>query len=304
MVVLSEAEWRARESAHRDRVRQWTGPHRQRRHDGRKHPVLDFLFTYYSFRPSRLERWQPGFGVALAGGEQFLARRGYTETGDGVALSRETITDARLRTAEFVLGLLSATASRQPRLGCFGLHEWAMVYRTSPEQIRHSGWPLRLGHAGTDEVVESSNLSCTHHDAFRFFTPQARPLNPLQPERADQVRLEQPGCLHANMDLFKWSYKLDPFVPAELVADCFDLAVRVRELDMRASPYDLSELGYTPVRIETPDGRADYVRLQREFAEEAAVLRQRLIELCRDLLRWAEGAAPDARAQVHEPVHR
>ncbi|GAB3289902.1 hypothetical protein [Parasphingorhabdus pacifica] len=287
MLVLSESQWRARQDEHRARVREWTGPHRQRRQQGEKHPVLDFLFTYYSFRPARLERWQPGHRVALAGGAEFLHRTGFVETPEGVALVPEALTAARKTTAEFVLGLLSATASRQPRLGCFGLHEWAMLYKTDPADVRHTDWPLRLGHEGTDDVVESMQIQCTHHDAFRFFTPQARPLNALQPARADQVRLEQPGCLHGNMDLFKWAYKLDPFVPAELVADCFDLAARVRTLDMRASPYDLTELGYSPVRIETPEGRADYVRQQRDFADEATGLRQRLIEICRDLLAWA-----------------
>lgn len=287
MIVLSEQEWRARQAAHRERVARWTQPHRQRQHQRAKHPVLDFLFQYYSFPPARLERWQPSIGVALAGGQEFLARKGFVETPEGVALDPAALTEKRRSSTEFVLGLLTATASRKARLGCFGLHEWAMVYRTQPEDIRHAGWPLRLGHDGTDEVVESMPINCTHHDAFRFFTPQARPLNALQPERADQVRLEQPGCLHANMDIFKWAYKLDPFVPAELVADCFELAVRIRELDMRASPYDLRDLGYEPVPIETPDGRADYVRRQREFATEAAVLRQRLIDTCRGILDWA-----------------
>ncbi|RKT87822.1 hypothetical protein SAMN05421805_1011077 [Saccharopolyspora antimicrobica] len=291
MTVLSEDQWRARQAAHRERVAEWTRPHRERQHEHRKHPVLDFLFTYYSFRPARLERWQPEVGVVLAGGAEFLDRRGFTSTPDGVTLDPAAFTDKRRSTAEFVLGLLSATAARKPRLGCFGLHEWAMVYRTQPADVRHSGWPLRLGHAGTDEVVDSMQVSCTHYDAFRFFTPPARPLNTLQPERADQVRLEQPGCLHANMDLFKWAYKLDPFVPAELVADCFELAVRVRELDMRASPYDLRDLGYEPVPIETPEGRADYARRQREFADEAAVLRQRLIDTCREVLTWSRQPA-------------
>ncbi|GAA4840468.1 3-methyladenine DNA glycosylase [Saccharopolyspora rosea] len=288
MNVLSESEWRARQAAHRSRVERWTEPHRHRRFHARKHPVLDFLFTYYSFRPSRLERWQPGVGVALEGGEEFLARSGFAATPRGVALDPAALTPKRRDTAEFVLALLTATASRKPRLGCFGLHEWAMVYRAEQQQVRHADWPLRLGHAGTDRVVESMPIHCTHHDAFRFFTPPARPLNAVQPQRSDQVRMEQPGCLHANMDLFKWAYKLDPFVPAELVADCFDLAVRVRELDMRASPYDLRELGYEPVPVETPEGRADYVRRQRAFADEAAVLRQRLIDTCRDLLSWAD----------------
>ena len=132
------------------------------------------------------------------------------------------------------------------------------------------------GDKGTNDVVEALGLRCTRHDAFRFFTPSARPLNLLQPARADQVTHEQGGCLHTNMDLYKWSYKLSPWVGSDLVADCFDLTRRVRVLDMRASPYDFSPLGYAAVAIETPEGRGDYVRQQRSFAEEASILRSRL----------------------------
>jgi hypothetical protein len=82
------------------------------------------------------------------------------------------------------------------------------------------------------------------------------------------------------MDLYKWAYKLSPATPAELLADCFTLAADVRELDMRASPYDLADLGYPPVRIETATGRAEYARAQAGFARRAAPLRDRLIELC------------------------
>jgi hypothetical protein len=150
-----------------------------------------------------------------------------------------------------------------------------MVYRD--DRPRHGQVPLRLGAAGTDAVVESMPLRCTHHDAFRFFTPAARPLNETTPTRADQVRTEQPGCLHATMDLYKWAYKLAPATPSELVADCFELAEAVRELDMRASPYDLSALGYSAVRIETPAGRAEYAHAQAGFADRAGPLRDRLI---------------------------
>ena len=58
----------------------------------------------------------------------------------------------------------------RPNLGCFGMHEWAMVYRQSEDETRHAAWPLRLGSAGTDEVVESHRIACSHFDAFRFFT--------------------------------------------------------------------------------------------------------------------------------------
>jgi hypothetical protein len=284
--LLAEGDWHARRDAHRARIQRWTGPHRRRKARGEQHPVLDFLFTYYSQRPARLERWHPGLGVVLTGpsASQYLDRPGYVQVDEGVTLDPAAFTDNRRRTAEFVLALLTATGRRVPQLACFGLHEWAMVYRTGPEDIRHIGWPLRLGHAGTDTVVESQTTRCSHFDAFRFFTSPARSRNMVLPTRETQIDWEQPGCLHANMDLFKWSYKLDPFLPSELTADTFELALRIRELDMRASPYDLSELGYSPVRIETPEGRAEYARMQADFAVQAGPLRDRLVAACRDLL--------------------
>jgi hypothetical protein len=277
--VLDGAQWRARAAAHRDRVGRFTLPHRERLRAGRSHPVLDFLFTYYSHRPSRLEQWHPGPGVALRDADAFLAIPGHVRRPDGtVALDPAALPDRHRRTAAFVRALLLATASRPPRLSCFGLHEWAMVYRT--DTPRHASVPLRLGRAGTDAVLESLPVHCTHHDAYRFFTAAARPRNALAPARADQIALEQPGCLHATMDLYKWAFKLSPATPGELVADCLELAVDVRELDMRASPYDLSGLGYPPLRIETPAGRAEYARAQAAFARRAAPLRERLVALC------------------------
>jgi hypothetical protein len=276
-VVLDEREWRARAAAHRARIERWTIPHRERRRRGEPHPVLDFLFTYYSFRPVRLEQWLPGPGVLLLGGDELLDVPGHIRDGASVRLDPAALPDRIGRTAGFVHDLLTATAARAPRLDCFGLHEWAMLYRS--DSPRHGHLPLRLGPAGTDAVVESLPVRCSHHDAFRFFTAAARPLNALQPARSEQVANEQPGCLHATMDLYKWAYKLSPATPADLLADCFELAVDVRELDMRASPYDLAELGYSPVRIETPAGRAEYARAQAAFADRAAPLRNQLIAL-------------------------
>ena len=66
-------------------------------------------------------------------------------------------------------------------------------------------------------------------------------------------------------------------VPSPLVLECFELASDVRELDMRASPYDLSALGYDPVPIETPQGKAAYLERQRAFAERSNALRRRLL---------------------------
>jgi hypothetical protein len=299
-LVLAEPEWVARRAAHVRRVTAWTRPHRARKARGERHPVLDFLFSYYSHRPSRLERWHPGIGVVLSGARaaEFLTMPGYVRTADGVTVDPSGLTDTRRRTVSFVLGLLTASAQRAPWLGCFGLHEWAMVYHASPAEVRHAGWPLRLGPDGTDAVVESLPVRCTHFDAFRFFMADARPLNAVTPTRERQVELEQPGCLHHNMDLFKWAYKLDPFVPSELVVDCFELAAHIRELDMRASPYDLSALGFEPVAIETAAGRAEYARAQAEFARRAAPLRAALIDVCRTLRGLPSGPADDGTGTV------
>jgi hypothetical protein len=194
----------------------------------------------------------------------------------------------------FVHDLLTRTASRAAHFGCFGLHEWAMVYRTPDGGQRHEDWPLRLGPAGTDEVVAGHRVACSHFDAFRFFTDDARPLNVLQPSRSRVLELEQPGCLHATMDLYKWAGQLGPAVPSGLLLDCFDLARDVRVLDMRASPYDLADLGYVPIAIETADGKQEYVQAQRDFAERGQPLRQRLTRVCERLLTAAGPARVSA----------
>jgi len=282
-IVLPEAEWRSRAAAHLERMRRFTTPHRERKQRGEAHPVMDFLFTYYSHRPTRLEEWHPGPGVVLLGAAEYLARAGYGLADDARGVRLDPTALPRLTpTARFIHTLLTATAGRPPRLSCFGLHEWAMVYRSG--EPRHATVPLRLGAAATDAVVESLPVHCTHHDAFRFFTPQARSRNAVTPARADQVEFEQPGCLHATMDLYKWAYKLAPATPSDLVAACFELAADVRELDMRASPYDLTAHGYSPVPIETAAGRATYARAQVGFAQRATPLRARLVDLCSALL--------------------
>lgn len=183
--------------------------------------------------------------------------------------------------------LLRAIASRPGAFGCFGLHEWAMVYRAADDR-RHPA-PLRLGATGTDEVVDSMQLRCTHYDAFRFFMPEAVPRNEFAPTRATQVELDQPGCLHAGMDLYRFAAELMPAVDSDLVMDCFEHAMRARYLDMRASPYDLAHLGLAPIRIETTAGRAEYVAAQRELAGAAASLRGRLIKRCEALLARESG---------------
>jgi hypothetical protein len=286
LVVLAETDWTARRAAHQDRVDGWLVDHRERRSRGRSHPVEDFLFEYYNQRPYQLRRWHPGAGVVLAGAaaEELLGWRGYVAVAEGVTLDTGAVLPTRAGTVRWVRDLLAATAGRAGFFGCFGLHEWAMVYRQRPEELRHPGWPLRMPADEVAAVVEERGVRCGHVDAFRFFPAGARPLNQLQPTRADQQALEQPGCLHANMDLYKWAYKLSPLVPSDLVADAFALAREIRELDMRASPYDFRALGLAAVPVETPEGRAAYAAEQRAFARRSAPLRQRLLDVLDPLL--------------------
>lgn len=288
---LAEDAWQARAATHHARVDRYAAPYLARRSSNQKHPVEDFLFSYYTQKPGQLSRWHPGAGVVLTGAAatERLGWKFYRPANDGerevsgaprqgpaVVLDVEKFLEQRKDAVDFAAIILGRTAARPAQFGCFGLHEWAMVYKQEANEVRHEYLELRLGSAGTDQVVEDSRIRCTHFDAYRFYTPQASGLNELRPTRENQRELEQPGCLHANMDLYKWAYKLSPALPSELVMDCFELSWRIRAMDMQASPYDLAEWGYPPIQIETVAGKADYVAAQRGFSAEAALLRERL----------------------------
>lgn len=285
MHVLSPREWRELRDAHEQAVHERTASHLERRSRGEKHPVEDFLFTYYPFKPGKLATWHPGAGTAVvvetSADEAYFNRRWYTRSqhaGHTVAhVDVHTWAADRGQGATFIRQLLEATVDREASFGCFGLHEWAMVYKQTAQEHRHSHVPLRLSQEETDRVVENHRIQCSHYDAFRFFTPPARPLNTLQPTRQGMRANEQPGCLHAGMDLYKWAMKLEPIVESATVLDTFDLARAIRTLDMEASPYDVRAWGYGVVAIETAQGKAEYMRRQEEFSRQAQALRRRLI---------------------------
>ncbi len=187
---------------------------------------------------------------------------------------------ATLAQLTFIETLCEKIGERPARFGCFGLHEWAMVYRLSQEELRHTSYPLRLAPAQLARFVESQNLCCTHYDAYRFFTPDAKSRNLLQPTLQSRIHFEQAGCLHANMDIYKWAMKLWPWIGADFMAKSFLLALEGRKIDMRASPYDLQKEGYAPICIETEEGRKEYQFLQQQYAIKAATLRQELSAFC------------------------
>ena len=276
--VFSREEWRQREDVHHERADALTAGRRDRVARGLTHPVDDFLYTYYSYKPSVLRRWHPGAGVELADAASTVRAswRWYAAGREAGSLRVDAagFAAAKPQLATLCERMLRLTAARPGQFGCFGLHEWAMVYRAP--QPRHAV-PLRLGQTGTDEVVETHDLRCTHIDAFRFFTPEAVPRNRFVPTRDEQPLREQPGCLHAGMDVYKWAVKLGPVVPGDLLLDAFELARDIRELDMAASPYDLADWGVIPVAIETAAGKAEYVRRQREFAERGNALRHAIL---------------------------
>ncbi|WP_200809073.1 3-methyladenine DNA glycosylase [Demequina sp. NBRC 110051] len=277
--VLPEDTWRALAQAHEERADALTAGRRERAARGERHAIEDFLFEYFALKPGQVRRWHPGIGVGLQAADAYAGSRWYVTSRDGfTGLDAAAFAAARGDAVAHIRRLLAATAGRKPLLGCFGMHEWAMVYRADDDR-RHS-LPLRLGQDGTDAAVDANPLVCSHIDAFRFFTPPAVPLNAHQLTRDSQVAMEQPGCLHATMDLYKWAYKLGPATPGDLLLDCFELARDVRYVDMQASPYDVSSYGLAAIPVETPEGKSEYAARQREFTRRAAPLRERLIAVC------------------------
>lgn len=278
--LLTTAEWQARAASHLARVEQYTRPRRERRARGASHPVHDFLFQYYSYSPAKLESWHPSPREALVDSTEARARfaEPVYHAADGVIRRMPGAMSSTERdTLAKVLDVLRATHDRPAQFGCYGMHEWAMVY--GGHEVRHAKVaPLRLPQPEIDTFVESRPILCSHFEAFRFFAPAAKPFNRLPLTWETRNELEQPGCIHANMDLYRWAFTCMPWVGSELLWQCFALAADLRALDMEAGPYDLRAFGVEPVRVETPEGREEYQRRQRVLSERSRGPRQALIE--------------------------
>lgn len=283
MLILPREQWRKCEAEHGQRVDDALAEVLERRRRGARHPVDDFLFDYYNLRPRQLRSWHPGMGIGLADADEFRDRRFHNVT-DGIAIfDADEFRFRRGATIDTASRLLSATLEREPRFGCFGMHEWAMVHGLEPGETRHPYLPLRFTPERIARIVEDVGCRCSHIDAFRFFTPSAKPLNLLQPTRESQAEYDQAGCLHVNMDLYKWAGKLSPAVSSEVLFETFLLAKDIRVMDIRASAYDLSEWALLPIRVETPEGRAEYVALQKEFFERSQPLRRSVLAVAQQL---------------------
>lgn len=267
-----------------------------------EHPVYNFMLEYYALKGAkatrRLGRWSPTLspnGVLLQGATEAdlesgcLSPRGAKVSSRGVAYDPRAFqaTATRGQCASFLWyrSVLAATLDATPVLHCYGLHEWAMQYQPEgapppPSAQYQKHLPLRVSRAQINQAVERRGISCTHVDALRYFAPAAGPLNRhgATLRREQQTMLEQPGCVHAHMDLLKIALKLHPWLPAVLVGDALEIAIAARELDVAASPYDLRAHGIAPVCIETEEGRLEYRQRQEELMQRAQPVRRRLLD--------------------------
>ena len=182
--------------------------------------------------------------------------------------------------------LLKSTLQAEPMVYCHGLHEWAMQYQPDgapppPSAKYQAHMPLRVSQAVINRTVERRGVHCTHVDALRFFAPAAAPLSHfgMFEGRQHQMRLEQPACVHANMDLLRMALKVRPFCDPILVQRILELALRARRLDVAASPYDASAYGIAPIPVETYEGRAHYRLEQIAIMNQANDIRRDLLAL-------------------------
>src|SRR5262245_41891364 len=93
---LPEPVWRERLAHHKERLAPFAAERITRMARREKHPVRDFLFEYYAYRPAQLLRWSPGCDVALEN-----ARPGDVEwndlaaTGSGLILTQDSFPAGR-----------------------------------------------------------------------------------------------------------------------------------------------------------------------------------------------------------------
>ena len=291
VVLLSEQQWRGRRAAHERRVDAWTIGWRERRASGAKHPVDDFLFTYYPTRPAVLRRWHPGIGVALAGEDLADLGDGYREAelaGTPAWLLDPTRFASLVPAALRIAALLTATAHRDPQFGCFGLHEWAMVYRQRPDETRHEQWPLRLEPEQVRATVDGRRTALQPlrrvpllHGGGASAEPGAAHPRAAGPARAGRVPAREHGPVPAR----------EPDLPGR------GQRPRRRLLRARArhpyprharGPVRPARAGYDPVEVETPSGRSEFAFQQRGFAARAAALRADLLAVVDRFLRTME----------------
>jgi hypothetical protein len=205
----------------------------------RNHPIYNFIFIYFFFNQKILFQYSPGMNVEIemeSDIEQLASLNLVPELQPidphsshyfHISFQQKKITKKFLQRT---LTLLKSVESKLPSFWCFGLHEWAMLYHSSqlpsstpkPSSSLFQSLPLRVTAQQIESLINPSSsstqpsplprLRCTHFDAIRFFTPSSLPLNAITPTptRKTVHQFDQPGCVHVNMDLFKYGICLLP----------------------------------------------------------------------------------------------
>ena len=205
-----------------------------RMHAVRTHPIYNFMHTYYRYSAEELKLFTPGANSpldVLSPTDSVLLHPLFQHSVSSRASSSSSavppLAAPPASTVEYRFPktlspegrfgwiqmakardvLKSAASLNPPNFGCFGLHEWAMLYKgAAPKQ---PGLGLRVSQSTIDAMVEGG-VKCSHYDAFRFFHQDAKQFNAVSLVRETQASFEQAACIHVTMDLFKWSHKIYP----------------------------------------------------------------------------------------------
>ena len=220
-----------------------------------------------------LRRWHPGAGVELEGAAEEPARawRWYAPgpTPGSVVVDAAALECEKGDSLGMIERILHQTAQRPGASAASACTNGPWCTGRSKHR---NPVPLRLGQDATDAVVEGNELRCTHFDAFRFFTPEAVPRNRDRPLREAQPAMEQPGRLHAGMDVYKWAVKLGPSCPARCCSTRSSSPATSAFSTCRPPPTTWRR-GRRPGAHRDAEGKAEYVRRQRAFAERSNALR-------------------------------
>lgn len=324
--ILRESVWRNAASLHAEQVHELLRPGFLSESSAldAKHPIYNFFIEYYGMKGAKgvrkLKQWSlPKYPVFLEGATpddlgDILPLRGASIQSSGISYCPSNYYGASedlVRAASAFVWyhkVLKQSAQREPVLHCYNLHEWAMQYHPPGSETPQSGkyqkhLPLRVDRETLNQAVERNGVCCTHFDALRFFAQPALPLNSVQlVNRGQQLVNEQPACLHATMDLFKMITKLQPFISADLKLRCLSLAVKAREIDVAASPYDASAYGIFAIPIETADGRSVYKKKQLQLLKESQPVRLELIGAFEQFLETSFDDETISQAQHRIPV--
>src|SRR4051812_34938559 len=114
-IRLPRETWEPVRAAYLARVRPWAEDRLRRMSRHEKHPVRDFLFEYYSFRPAHLLRWTLGPNVVLEGATAAdLGWAEFTAADGGLVLLPAAFTPHRVPYLRWAVQYLEAVRGRPP----------------------------------------------------------------------------------------------------------------------------------------------------------------------------------------------